>query len=74
MGYYTGVLVSGLVDEEGNIAPDDNLVFHVEGDLTRYILIKHLVFLNILLTEVLLMEYISSIKVSRLSSLRLEQN
>lgn len=35
MGYYTGVLVSGLVDEEGNIAPDDNLVFHVEGDFDK---------------------------------------
>lgn len=35
MGYYTGVLVSGTVDEEGTVSPDDNLVFHVEGDFDK---------------------------------------
>lgn len=33
--YYPGVLLSGTVDEEGNLTPADNLVFHVEGDFDR---------------------------------------
>jgi hypothetical protein len=31
--YYTGVLVSGTVDEKGKLAPEDNLVFKVSDDM-----------------------------------------
>lgn len=31
-GYYTAILVSGTVDEEGKMSPDANLVFNVIGD------------------------------------------
>lgn len=31
-GYYTAILVSGTVDENGKMAPDANLVFNVIGD------------------------------------------
>ena len=33
--YYTGVLMSGEVNKEGKMSPDDNLVFHVDGDFDR---------------------------------------
>lgn len=32
MSYYYGVLMSGTVDEEGNMSPSSELVFNVEGD------------------------------------------
>ena len=35
MGYYTGTLIAGQVNEAGKIIPDDNLVLHVDGDFER---------------------------------------
>lgn len=33
--YYVGVLLAGTVDKDGKLTPEDNLVFHVDGDFER---------------------------------------
>ena len=33
--YYTGVLACGEISENGTMIPEDNLVFHVEGDFEK---------------------------------------
>ncbi|MGI6222226.1 MAG: choice-of-anchor J domain-containing protein [Prevotella sp.] len=33
--YYVGVLMAGTVNEDGKLTPDDNLIFHVEGNFER---------------------------------------
>lgn len=35
MGYYTGTLIVGQVDANGQITTDDNLVLHVDGNFDR---------------------------------------
>ena len=34
--YYIGTLVCGQIDDSGTLYPEDNLIFHVEGDFEKF--------------------------------------